>query len=92
MNVKKMIGAVIASVAISPIAAFADSGDEMWQEQLASLKSKRTAAEVQADLAKPPLIVGQRYPVEEVGAVKSERSRAEVKAEVVKYGMPVIGA
>jgi hypothetical protein len=92
MNVKKMIGAVIASVAIAPIAAFADSGDEMWQEQLASLKSNRTAAEVKADLAKSPLIVGQRYPVDEVGAVKSERSRAEVKAEVAKNGMPVIGA
>jgi len=92
MNAKKILTAVIVSAAIAPFAAFADSGDEMWQQQLASLKSNRTAAEVQADLAKPPLIVGQRYPVDEDGAVKSERTRAEVRAEVIKYGTPVVGA
>lgn len=92
MNVNKILSAVIVSVAIVPISAFADSGDEVWQEQLASLKSTRTAAEVRADLAKAPLIVGQRYPAYEVDAVKSERSRVEVKAELVKYGMPVVGA
>jgi hypothetical protein len=92
MNVKKIFGAVIVSVAIAPLAAFADSGDEMWQQQLASLKSNRTAAETRADLAKPALIDGQRYPVHNAVAVQAERSRAEVKADLAKYGAPVIGA
>jgi hypothetical protein len=92
MNVKKIFSAVIASVALSPVAAFADAGDELSQQWLASLKSTVSVQEVRAELSKPPLIVGQRYPVDEVGAVHSERSRAEVKAELAKYGAPVVGA
>ena len=82
---------MILSVALAPIAAFADSGDESAREWLASLKSTRSAQEVRAELDKSPLIIGQRYPVD-VRAAEPDRSRAEVKAELVKYGMPVVGA
>jgi hypothetical protein len=92
MKVRKIFGAVIASVTLAPMAAFAGGGDELSKEWLASLKSTKSVQEVRAELEQPPLIIGQRYPVDQVGAVKSERLRAEVKAEMLKYGTPVVGA
>lgn len=91
MKVRKIFGAVIASVALAPMAAFAGGGDELSKEWLASLKSTESVQEVRAGLDKLPLI-GERYPVDEIGATRPERSRAEVKAELDKYGPPVVGA
>lgn len=93
MNVKNILSAALASLAIAPIAAFADGGDQLSQQWLASLKSTRSVEEVRAELAtQPPLIVGQRYPVDQAGTVSPERSRAEVKAELAKHGAAVVGA
>lgn len=92
MNPKKLLGAVIASIALSPVAAFADPGDELLQEWLASDKGSRTRAEVRADLARPPLIEGQRYPLDRVDGAERKRTRADVKAELAKHGPAVAGA
>jgi ABC-type glycerol-3-phosphate transport system substrate-binding protein len=92
MKAVKLIGAAVAALALSPLAAFAGGGDEASKQWLESLQSTRSVQEVRAE-ARAAKDYGQRHPVEvQVAAEPSSRSRAEVKAELAKYGVRIVGA
>jgi hypothetical protein len=91
-NAKQLIRAAVTVPALSPLAAFADGGDEASKQWLESLQSTRSVQDVRAE-ARAAEEHGQRHPVEvQVAAEPSTRSRAEVKAELAKYGVRSVGA
>jgi len=91
MNAKQLLSASIAVLALSPIAALADAGDEESKRWLDSLQSTRTVEEVRAEARNLPSL-GQRHPVEVQVSVPSTQTRAEVRAELARYGVPHVGA
>lgn len=91
MKAVKLIGAAVAALALSPLAALAGGGDEQSKQWLASLKSTRSVQEVRAE-GREVQQYGQRHPVEVMKAAEATRSRAEVKAELAKYGLRAVGA
>jgi hypothetical protein len=92
MNAKRLIRATVTVLALSPLAALADGGDEASKQWLQSLQSTRSVQEVRAE-AHAVQQFGQRHPVEvQVAAEPTSRSRAEVKAELARYGVRRVGA
>ena len=92
MKARQLIRAAVTVLAFSPLAAFADGGDEVSKQWLESLQSTRSVQEVRAE-ARAVEEYGQRHPVEvQVAAEPGSRSRAEVKADLAKYGVRSVGA
>lgn len=78
MNAKKLLRTSIAVLALSPLAAFADAGDEESKQWLDSLQSTRTVEEVRAEARNLPSL-GQLHPVELQTSTPSMVTRAEVR-------------
>ncbi len=91
MKSQRLLNAALAVVALSPLAAFADAGDEPSKQWLASLKSTRSVQEVRAEAQRLPHLSDQ-HPVEAAVPAESTRSRAEVRAELAKHGVRNVGA
>lgn len=91
MNAKRLITATIAVIALSPLAAFADAGDEQLNRWLDSLQSTRTVEQVRAEARNLPSL-GQLHPVEVQASAPSTVTRAEVRAELARHGVSRFGA
>jgi hypothetical protein len=91
MNAKRIIIATVAAIALSPLAAFADAGDEESKQWLDSLQSTRTVEEVRAEARNLPSL-GQLHPVELQTNTPSTVTRAEVRAELARHGVSHFGA
>jgi hypothetical protein len=91
MNAKKLLRTSIAVLALSPLAAFADAGDEESKQWLDSLQSTRTVEEVRAEARNLPSL-GQLHPVELQTSTPSTVTRAEVRAELARHGASHFGA
>ncbi len=92
MNIKQLLTATVAALALSPLAAFAEGGASAEsQAWLASIKSTQSVAEVRAGLADLPLYVEQ-HPVEVEQHFTTMLTREQVKQELATYGVIHVGA
>jgi hypothetical protein len=85
MNAKQLLRVTALAVAMSPLAAFAES-DISAREQawLASLQSTVTVADVRAQI-EPSVAFGDLHPVE-LQRATSTQTRDEVKRELATFG------
>ena len=92
MKAKRLLALPIAALALTPLAALADGGQEdsaQWRE---SLQSTRTVQEVRAEVPQRLPQFGDQHPVELAVTPEATRSRADVRAELAEHGVRMIGA
>ncbi len=92
MTIKKLLGATVATLALSPLAALAEGGASAEsQAWLASIQSTRSVADVRAGLDQYPLYVEQ-HPVEVEQLFTTMFTRDQVKQELALHGVIRVGA